>query len=57
MQPKSLPRRFRIIPLYEELVQFSYLLNEKCSWINVGERDIWMDEFLKKDWVPVFQNV
>ena len=43
--------------IYEELVQFSYLLNEKCSGVNVAERDIWMYQFLKKDWASVFPNI
>ena len=43
--------------LYEELVQFSYLLNEKCSGINVAERDTWMYQFAKKDWASVFPDI
>ena len=45
--------------LYEELVQFSYLLNEKCSGINIAERDIWVYQSLKKDcfqMFPLFSN-
>ena len=30
---------------------------EKCSGINVAEREIWMYQFVKKDWICVFQNI
>ena len=42
---------------HEELVQFSCLLNEKCSRLNLAETDIWMYQFAEKDWASVFANI
>ena len=43
--------------LYEELLQFSYFLNEKRSGINVAEREICIYQFVKKDWASVFPSI
>ena len=53
---RAYPKDLESYP-YDELVQFSYLLNENCLGINVAERDIWMYQFLKKDWASVFPNI
>ena len=42
---------------HEELVQFSCLLNEKCSRLNLAETDIWMYQFAEKDWASVLPNL
>ena len=48
---KAYPRDLESNP-YEELVQFSYLLNEKCSVINVAER--YLDELVCKKGLGFF---
>ena len=52
---KAYPEDLESYP-YKELVQFSYLLNKKCSGINVAERYLDVSVF-KKDWASVFPNI
>ena len=42
--------------LYEELVQFNYLLNEKCWGINEAKRDLGVSVFKKGLGVCVFKH-